>query len=140
MGDASGRRETLLVAAASKADCAAEGHLFLQRDLQYALPPYSEGLPLFGSVVNGMRTWSQRDGGMWIFSTINGGWMVGDKHAVDNATKKSRGLVASLCGHNGEDMPHELVGDWKWVDEDGNWHVEAKIKLTVAPSSAWRRV
>eukprot|EP00927_Polykrikos_kofoidii_P060633 TRINITY_DN55575_c0_g1_i1.p1 TRINITY_DN55575_c0_g1~~TRINITY_DN55575_c0_g1_i1.p1 ORF type:complete len:305 (-),score=37.39 TRINITY_DN55575_c0_g1_i1:202-1041(-) len=89
---------------------------------------------------NGMRMWKKTDDDLWLYSSKCAGWIVGGNDAKRLKFACNRGYIASVAGHDYKFMPHELLGEWKRVDEFGDWSVDPAITVTRLPRDKIRRV
>merc|ERR1712048_241071 len=105
-----------------------------QRDCNgwYDLVPhkYPNGNLIPFSRPNFMRMWKHRDRDLWLYSSNSVGWTIADAAAQKERFDCTIGVISSVSGHANVFMPHELLGDWKRVNNDGKWVVDAAITVT----------
>eukprot|EP00929_Paragymnodinium_shiwhaense_P108052 TRINITY_DN74385_c0_g1_i1.p1 TRINITY_DN74385_c0_g1~~TRINITY_DN74385_c0_g1_i1.p1 ORF type:complete len:877 (+),score=183.10 TRINITY_DN74385_c0_g1_i1:224-2854(+) len=81
-----------------------------------------------GFVRNGYPVWKLSENDYWLFSGIDGQWLIGDtdEHTAD--FECNTGIIASVDNHEGR-MPH-LMGASAWQHFDGvQWTVDSRIRV-----------
>lgn len=83
-----------------------------------------------GEAANGQPLWKQMGGKYWLYSGLNGMWIIGSSGAKDKNFECSRGVIYSNIPHGGV-MPDKVQGYWLRLDgeafrEDSNITVSAK--------------
>mmetsp|Transcript_84436 Transcript_84436/g.262141 ORF Transcript_84436/g.262141 Transcript_84436/m.262141 type:complete len:551 (+) Transcript_84436:118-1770(+) len=70
-----------------------------------------------GECANGQPLWKQMGGKYWLYSGLNGMWIIGSSGAKEKNFECSRGVIYSNIPHGGV-MPDKLKGLWLRLDGD----------------------
>jgi len=70
-----------------------------------------------GEAANGQPLWKQMGGRYWLYSGLNGMWIIGSSGAKEKNFECSRGVIYSSIPHGGV-MPDRAQGFWLRLDGD----------------------
>eukprot|EP00929_Paragymnodinium_shiwhaense_P067549 TRINITY_DN33982_c0_g1_i2.p1 TRINITY_DN33982_c0_g1~~TRINITY_DN33982_c0_g1_i2.p1 ORF type:complete len:1206 (-),score=160.68 TRINITY_DN33982_c0_g1_i2:361-3978(-) len=82
-----------------------------------------------GQRVNSYPYWEQDGGKIFLYSGVDGSWLVGGQEERAQQFLSSEGIIASYQPHH-EVMPHEYTSGWA-VDRGSGWFVDPAIVVSV---------
>lgn len=92
-----------------------------------------EYLPVADQMANGQPLWVHISGKCWLYSGINGMWIIGGADAKEKDFQCTRGVIYCRTPHQGM-PPDKLVGNWLRLDGEG-FREDAAISVSVKPST-----
>mmetsp|Transcript_57662 Transcript_57662/g.122669 ORF Transcript_57662/g.122669 Transcript_57662/m.122669 type:complete len:659 (-) Transcript_57662:27-2003(-) len=88
-----------------------------------------------GEMISGMPLWRLRDGKLWLYSGLNGSWIIGGSDAKDRSFHCNKGILYSKRAHGGH-MPDRVGGLWLRLGENG-FEEDASIRVALRAASLY---
>jgi len=94
-----------------------------------------EFVPVADKLANGQPLWEHIGGKCWLYSGVNGMWIIGGADAKAKNYQCTRGVIYCKTAHGGM-MPDKLVNNWLRLEGE-SFREDAAISVSTKPSTLY---